>query len=203
MNLLTDEFKENNAIYILKYCSQNFNNPLYLIWYTDNDEIATNRLLTFKTGEIFTTTSFTNLKKTITQEKDNLYDSDNILKRLDDFKPSEDTIDSVYDLDFVITCLNNKNLDIPTIEDFATFINLYDDFIHQDVKNSHLQIHRENILVREVWDYYYEFIFWPRFNDKTKFEVWNRPPLVINSQELAIKLKEIIDTFEHRFKLKL
>lgn len=192
---------ENNVIYIIKYCSQNLDTPLYLIWYTYNDENATDCLLTFKTGDIFTAKSLVNLKKTIIQEIDNLSHSDYILRCLNDFDPSENDVSCTYDLNFVLTALNHKDLGIPTIEGFATFINLYDDFINQNDKNSHLKIHRENILVREVWDYYYEYIFWPRFNDKNKFEAWNRPPLVIDTEQLVIKLNEIIDSFEHKLKL--
>lgn len=34
------------------------------------------------------------------------------------------------------------------------------------------------------------------FDDKEKFEAWNRPPLVIGTKELLVKLKDIIKTFD-------
>jgi len=58
--------------------------------------------------------------------------------------------------------------------------------VHQDIKYLDLKTYIENDLIQETWDYFYDYIFWPRFNDKEKFEVWNRPELEIDTNDLLV-----------------
>ncbi len=78
---------------------------------------------------------------------------------------------------------------------------MYGDFINQSDTNSHLQVYADNELIRQTWDYYYEIIYWPRFNDKKKFEASDKPQLVIDTKALLLKLNDVIKTFEHNIKL--
>ena len=195
-----DDLSEKYSTWIIKYCSATFDSPLFLVWYTDTDENSTDRLLTYKNGEIFAIKSLTNLKATILAFFDNLVVSENLSSWLDNFNNLEIIENCTYDLASIESSIYEGNLDISTIESFANFVNLYGDFIEQDERNAKLQVYADNGIIKEVWNYFYDFIFWPRFNDKEKFEAWDRPPLVINTKELLIKLKDIIKTFDNNIK---
>lgn len=142
----------------------------------------------------------TNLKSTILASFDNLVVSKNLSYWLDNFNNLEIRENCTYDLTSIESSIYKGNLDISTIENFANFVNLYGDFIEQDERNSILQVYADHELIKVVWDYFYDFIFWPRFNDKEKFEAWDRPPLVIDTKELLAKLKDIIRTFDYNIK---
>ena len=83
-----------------------------------------------------------------------------------------------------------------TIEGFVNFFNLYDDFINQDERNNRFQIFLDTEPIKKTWNYYYEYIFWPKFNDQEKFETWNRPPLDMDSKDLLSNLKDMIESFD-------
>jgi hypothetical protein len=195
-----DELSEKYSTWIIKYCSEAFDSPLFLVWYTDTDENSTDRLLTYKSGEIFAIKSLNKLKTTISSSVDNLIEFENLSSWLNNFNNLEVKENCTYDLILITNEIDKTNLDISIIEGLASFINLYGDFINQDEKNTRLQVYADNQLIKETWDYYYEYIFWPRFNDKEKFEAWDRPQLVIDTQELLLKLKDIIKTFDDNIK---
>lgn len=188
------------SAWIIKYCSTSFNSPLFLVWYTDSDEKSTDRLLTYKNGKIFAATSLTNIKATILSSVDNLIEFQNLNDWLNNFNEFEVTVNCSYDLILIGNEINKNNLDIEAIEGFANFINLFDDFVYQDERNAHLHVYTDNELIRETYEYFYKYIFWPRFNDREKFKTWNRPQLVINSKELLVKLNDIIKIFEDNIK---
>jgi hypothetical protein len=195
-----DDLSGKYSTWIIKYCSAAFDCPLYLIWYTDTDKNSTDRLLTYKSGGIFAISSLTNLKTTIISSINILNEFENLSSWLDNFNNLEVKENCTYDLISIANEIDKNNLDISTIEDFSTFINLYGDFINQDEKNTRLQVYVDNELIKKTWEYYYEYIFWPRFNDNEKFEAWDRPQLVIDAQKLLLKLNDIIKTFDENIK---
>ena len=195
-----DDLSEKYSTWIIKYCSTTFNSPLFLVWYTDIDENSTDRLMTYKDGKIFAAKSLTNLKATILSSVDNLIEFQNLNTWLNNFNDFEVKAYCSYDLTSIGNEIGKNNLDVETIESFANFVNLYSDFVNQDERNAHLHVYADNELIRETWDYFYDCIFWPRFNDKEKFETWDRPQLVINSKELLVKLNDIIKIFDDNIK---
>lgn len=195
-----DDLSEKYSTWIIKYCSATFNSPLFLVWYTDIDENSTDKFLTYKDGKIFAATSLTNLKATILSSVDNLNEFQNLNPWLNNFNDLEVTANCTSDLISIGNEIGKNNLYIETIEGFANFINLYNDFVYQDERNAHLHVYSDNELIRKTWDYFYDCIFWPRFNDKEKFEAWDRPQLVIDSKELLAKLNDIIKIFDDSIK---
>ncbi|MCB9262876.1 MAG: hypothetical protein H6607_10930 [Flavobacteriales bacterium] len=195
-----DDLSRNYSTWIIKYCSAAFDSPLFLVWYTDTDKNSTDRLLTYKSGKIFASKSLTNLKTRILSYFDNLVEFENLSSWLDNFDNLEVKENCTYDLISIANEIDKNNLDISTIEGFANFVNLYGDFINQDDRNASLQNYADNELIEETWNYYYEYIFWPRFNDKEKFEAWDRPQLNIDTKELLLKLRDIIKTFDDNIK---
>jgi hypothetical protein len=195
-----NDLSEKYSTWIIKYCSTTFNSPLFLVWYTDIDENSTDRLLTYKDGKIFAAKSLANLKATILSSADNLIEFQNLNPWLDNFNDLEVKEFCTYDLISIGNEIDKNNLDIETIESFANFVNLYKDFANQDERNTQLHVFADNELISETWDYFYDFIFWPRFNDKEKFEAWDRPQLAIDSKELLVKLNDIIKIFDDNIK---
>lgn len=195
-----ENLSEKYSTWIIKYCSAALESLFFLIWFTDTDENSTDRLLKYKSGEIFATNSLTNLKTTILSSFNNLVASKNLHSWLNNFNNLEIKEHCTYDLISIENAIEMNNLDITTIESFVGVVNLYGDFIYQDEKNKHLQIYADNELIKEVWDYFYDCIFWPRFNNKVEFEAWERPQLVINTTALLVKLKDLIKTFDCHIK---
>jgi hypothetical protein len=156
--------------------------------------------MTNKSGDIFATNSLDHFKNTVTSEIEDLIVCDNIFSWLDNFGNLEVVESCTYDIPELENEIAKNNLDIPTIESFANFINLFDDFVNQDLKYSKLQTYIDNELIKVTWDYFYEYIFWPRFNDKEKFGVWDRPKLEIDTKELLNKLKDVIKAFDDNIK---
>ncbi len=195
-----DDLSEKYSTWIIKYYSTTFGIPLFLIWYTDNDEASTTKLMTNKSGDIFATNSLTNFKTAVISEIQDLIVCENITSWLDNFGNLEVVESCYYDISELENEIAKNNLDIPAIESFTNFINLFDDFVNQDVKYANLQTYIDNELIKETWDYFYEYIFWPRFNDKEKFEAWDRPPLVIDTKELLVKLKDVVNIFDDYIK---
>lgn len=78
----------------------------------------------------------------------------------------------------------------------TNFINLFGDYVYQNDNNKHLKPLVDNKHIRKAWDYYYDYIFWPRFNDKDRFEAWERPPFKVNVVKLLQGFEELIRSFE-------
>lgn len=197
-----EDLSEKHSTWIIKYCSENFDKPIFMIWYRDNSENETEHILSYQNGGIFTSKTLTELRKKIQSEKNELIKSENISQWLENTKGMKMVESSTYDLIYVINNLKENILDIKTTEGFADFISLFDDYINQDEKNNYLQEYIDNELIEKTWEYYYEFIFWPRFNDKEKFELWNRPKLEIDKGKLLSKFKDIVLKFENNMNRK-
>lgn len=196
-----EDLSEQFSTWIFKYHSVNFAKPLFLIWYRNNDLNKTEKILTYNDGSFFTATSLIGLKEKLYTERNKLIAPNHIhlwLGAIQEIK----LVESInYNLISVITDLEIGILEEKTIEGFAEFINLFDDFIHQDEKNNHLQIYIDDGLIRKTWEYYYEFIFWPRFNDPKKYDSWDRPKLEINIPKLIEEFKNVILKFEENMKV--
>lgn len=152
--------------------------------------------MTYKSGEIFAAESLLNLNSTLLSLFDSLTISENLKLWIDSLTKTDLIEDCTYNLISVSNNIINGSLDINTVTDFANFINLYDDFINQDERNIYLQIYADNELVKELWSYFYNVIFWPRFNDKEKFDANEIPNLEIDTKDLLLKLQEILNSFD-------
>jgi len=159
-NLISlNDLSQKHSTWIIKYCSATFGSPLFLVWYTDTHENRTDRLLTYKNGKIFATKSLSALKTTLLSEINHLVVFDNLTPWLANFKDNEVVEYCTYDFNSVISNLDKNNLDIPTMEGLAGFINLYGDYVQQDKRNTHLRVHIENEFIKETWNYFYNNIF--------------------------------------------
>lgn len=196
-----DDISEKYSTWIIKYCSTTFRLPIFSVWYRDYDDASTDKILTYKNGNIFVIHSLDKIKNAVLSEIEDLIVCHNIISWLDNIGNIEMVESYTYDISELEIEIAKNNFDIKTLESFTNFINLYDVFVNQDLKYSRLQKPIENSLIKETWDYFYEFIFWPRFNDKEKFKILDRPKLVINSKDLLAELKVVINTFEGYIKI--
>ena len=189
--------------YIIKYNSGKFHENIYLIWFTDNDLNSTDKLLTLKNGKIFYTNNLENLHQELHQIKDEIENSEQIIcwiNRERQNNSNKNSDDIFYNTNWLINQIEQDNFSIETIELYANFINLFGDFARQNSKNKYLEQYENNETIKYLWTYYYEAIFWPRFNDKKKFQNTKLPMLEIDKVELKIKLREIIDEFDKKIK---
>ena len=196
-----DDLSEKYSTWIIKYCSTSFDSPLFLIWYTDSEKSSTNNLLTFENGEIFAVKSLADIRETVIASIDLLIKFKNLYPWLDNFNNLEVREFTTYDIITVANSIRINNLDILTIEGLSNYFNLYDDFVDQDENNAHFQKISHNEVVEKVLNYFYNHIFWPRFNDKDKFEALDRPVLDIDTKKLLSVLNEIMKAFDSKIRL--
>jgi hypothetical protein len=192
---------EQFTTWIIQYRSPTYANPIFMVWFTDIDENKTDQLLTFKTGEIFALDSLSNIKQVIINNLNHLKTFENLqpwLENFDDLTPVETCI---YDIHLVKNSFSKKDFSIESLETFTNFTNLYVDFVKQDTRNQHLQIYSDKKLIRQTWEYYYEYIFWPRFNDKEKFKTWKSPTIDIDKSTLLLEFSKMVELFEAKIKI--
>ena len=190
--------KDNTDVWILKYYPLLDAVPIFLLWYTDTDKESTDKLFTFKTGQIFATNSLNDLKNIIVQNYAVIKEFENLNIWLNDFDSQVSNKVIIYDINKIYSAVKVQNFEIEILEGLTNFINLFGDYVHQDHSNENLKPLVDNKSIRKAWDYYYNYVFWPRFNDKDRFETWERPPFKVNGVKLAQGLEELIRCFEDK-----
>lgn len=189
---------ENTDVWILKYYPLLDDVPVFLLWYTDTDMESTDKLFTFKTGQIFATNSLNDLKNIIVQNYAVIKEFENLNIWLNDFDNQVSSQLIIYDIKKIYNAVKVQNFEIEILEGLTNFINLFGDYVYQDHSNKNLKPLVDNKSIRKAWDYYYNYVFWPRFNDKDRFEAWERPPFKVNGVKLAQGLEELIRCFEDK-----
>ncbi|WP_221392986.1 hypothetical protein [Dyadobacter sp. NIV53] len=199
-----NSFEDLSALYstwVVKYASPAYEHPLYLVWYTDTDEDQTDRLLSFRTGQIFASESLNSFKEIILAEKSNLVVFDNLHGWLENFDIWEPVKFYTYDVRFIINSVDQEDFNLNFFGDFVNLVNMYGDYINQDSRNSYLQVYADDELIRQVWNYFYDNIFWPGYSNNNNDEPFDIPPLDIDISLLAIKVKELIKMIEYNIKI--
>jgi hypothetical protein len=188
--------KENTNVWILKYFPIDGAAPVFLLWYTDTDKESTDKLFTYKTGKIFGTNSLNGLKDIIIQNFNAINEFENLDDWLHDFVNLDSIEVTINDINKIYNAIKVKNLDADILEGLTNFINLFGDFVYQNESNKYLQPLADNKYIRKAWNYYYDYIFWPRFNGKDRLEDWDTPPFKVNVVKLLQAVEELIRNFE-------
>jgi hypothetical protein len=196
-----EELANIHRIWLLSYRSPSQLQPLYLVWYTDTDPDETDRFVTDVAGKIIAHTSVSQLLAQLGQPQ-GLFVAPATLPEwatqasvLPHIKPIE------YDLVGIMQTLQEKVLPESTLEGLTNWINLLGDYRQQDKANQWLAEYEENKLLRKVWHYYYDNLFWPRFNlrDKPPSEPAYVPaPLKINRVTLKRAIEQTMTAFEQQ-----
>lgn len=187
--------------WIIEYCSPTYTSSIFFVWYTDNDENSTDKLLTLKSGEIFSTNTLSDIKASIIEHFDEISKFDHLTDWLNSFTDTTSPEPSMYNVNDAYKCVLAEDFTIHTLECLTNYFNLVGDYMYQDERNRHLQDSLDNEFIKEVWEYFYNYIFWPRFNDKEKFESWDRPPLVIDTTKLLNGIEQLIKHFESNVRI--
>lgn len=196
-----NEISDNHSTWVVKYCSSTFSNPLFLIWYTDTDKDSTDKLLTYKNGKIFATDSLNDLKSKLLSKNDLLIQFDNLSIWLENSKNLAAVEYCTYDLISLTKELDIGNMDGTILGDFIDFINLYRDFVNQHPNNSHLRTYSHSSTLKKIWNYYYDFTFWPSYGKSEEAQHNKKPKLGISSKKIVNLLKELQRTFEENLQL--
>lgn len=196
-----NEISETHSTWVIKYCSPTFNNPLFLIWYTDTDKNSTDKLLTYKNGKIFATDSLNDLKSKLRSENKDLIWFDNLNIWLENSNNLAAVEYCTYDLISLTNELDAGNMNDTLLGDFIDFINLYRDFVNQHPNNLHLRVYSHSNALKKIWNYYYDFTFWPLYGKPDEAQHSKKPKLGISSKKIASLLKELQRTFEENLQL--
>ncbi len=196
-----DALCQKYSVWVISFSSPHRQTPVFLIWYTDTDENNTDRLLTNQSGDIVAIESLTNLIEILQNEQPKLTQFEHLEPWLSSVKGLEPVIKVIYDMGTLTTSIANKRLNLPTIESLVNWINLLGDYVSQDERNSYLEPYWQDAVMKKAWNYYYDCIFWPRYNDKVKLKTGFRPPLLIDTGLLVERLSASIDAFDTRIQL--
>ena len=196
-----ETISESLSTWLIKYCSSKYLSPIYFIWYYDTDENSTSKLLSFKSREVFAIADLKLLYEKLMTYKEEIVWNTNHYLWLEKIKRIEIIENTTYDLTQINLSEKQIYLTDDTIEKVTNFINLYDDLLFQDKSNEYLAEFYENKHIQKIWNYYYNFIFWPRFNDKEKFQKWDKPKLRIDKKKLKTAFINLVNSFEERIRL--
>lgn len=194
--ILQNNLDEKFTAWIIKYISPNFVDGIYLVWFTDNNAESTDKLLTFENGKIFSSTKIEHIKQEVFAKKNEIENYERIISWLNEEINNDSIEDNFYDIKFFLDQIEQNNFSIDIIELFTNYINLFGDYARQDEKNNFLLMFERQSSIQKLWNYYYEAIFWPRFNNKKEFEKSKPAPLEIDKSELHLQLSEIINEFD-------
>lgn len=199
--VLQNKLDEKFTAWIIKYISPNFVDEIYLVWFTDNDAESTDKLLTFENGKIFSSKNIENIELEIKNKKNEIENYERIISWLNEEINNDSTEDNFYDIKFLLDQIEQNNFSIDVIELFTNYINLFGDYARQDEKNNFLLTFESQFSIQKLWNYYYEAIFWPRFNNKKEFENSKPAPLEIDKTELYSQLSQIISKFDNQIQI--
>jgi len=142
-----------------------------------------------------------NIKLEIKNEKNEIENYERIISWLNEEINKDSTEDNFYDIKFLLDQIEQNNFSIDVIELFTNYINLFGDYARQDEKNNFLLTFESQSSIQKLWNYYYEAIFLPRFNNKKEFENSKPAYLEIDKSELHLQLSEIINEFDSQIQV--
>ncbi len=195
------ELCENYSTWIIKYSSENFEKPIYLVWYNDLDKNATDKILTYKTGEIFGLRSLVNFKEQIVANLESLIININLIPWLKSFSNLEINEYYYYELINLENKIKNNGLSISLIEQIVNFINLFNDYVLQDENHKALIVYSENELIKKIWENYYKNIFLAKLNKDDKFQTNTKTEFNLDSNKLSVALIKMIKAFDKKINL--
>ena len=192
------DISEKYRKWVIQYCSERFLKPVSFCWLTDTSDLKEpDLLLVNESNRIMTAKSNRKLIKRIHKSTINLPDSEKTKAWLEESIASKKISATKYDLRKMERKILDNNLKAKDIEGIINFINLYEDYREQVLKqrqNSKTRAKRLN----KVWHYYYDQIFFPRFN-RTDQKKYIPPKLKINNKKLLREFSEILFDFESKF----
>lgn len=170
---LFDKHSLNHKKWLTRIRYADFGRPIYVIWLTDTSDNDDDKMLTNSNGQIIAAKNPKTLIDYILKTKDKLFDSRQTKAWARKVKGIKPKIAASYDLDQINSL--TKRIDQGGLEEVSNFVNLFTDLI-TTTKADKLERLRRRREVKTIWEYYYNFVFWPRFNDPKKFKSFRVRP---------------------------
>lgn len=193
-----EDISEKYRKWIIRYHSDRFLKPVSFCWLTDTSDIKEpDLLLVNESNRIMTAKSNRKLIKRIHKSNINLPDSEKTKAWLEESIASKKISATKYDLRKIERKILDNDLKPKDIERIINFINLYEDYKEQVLKqrqNSKTRAKRLN----KIWHYYYDQILLPKFN-RTHQKKYTPAKLKINNKKLLREFAAILCDFESKF----
>ena len=185
--------------WLIKYQSDNFNNPIYFIWLTDTSaKNHVDKCLVNADNQIIVSYYKKGLLTAISKLEIDFPDSKKTKKWLAKSLKKKRLSATKYNFKNLESKILANKLKPQNLNKIVNFINLSDDYEYQ------IGINKKNLVSRtkrltKLWDYYYDHIFFPNFYWKKGLKKYKSKPLKINNQKLVRDFTCMQKAFESRF----
>lgn len=191
-----DDICSSFSIWIIKYCSQNYTFPLYMVWYSDTDVEGRHAFMLDKSGCIFAVTDLEKIKETLLKNIDKIQQPNNLMNWLACFGNIIPEYVESYNVGQIENNIRGNDFYDESITQFIGFINLFGDFVYQSKDNFLYERDLNNKYISMVYKYYDQYIQSSNYKIKEQYNQKDKPRLEINHLELLhafIKIRYVIE----------
>ncbi len=191
-----DDICSSFSIWIIKYCSQNYTFPLYMVWYSDTDVEGRHAFMLDKSGCIFAVTDLVKIKETLLKNIDKIQQPNNLMNWLACFGNIIPEYVEAYNVGQIENNIRGNDFYDESIAQFIGFINLFGDFVYQSKDNILYERDLNNKYISMVYKYYDQYIQSSNYKIKEQYNQKDKPRLEINHLELLhafIKIRYVIE----------
>jgi len=192
-----DNICEYYRKWIIRIDSEEFERPVHLIWLSDSLDDFKDKILILPNGNLIGSFTTKGLINYVSKTKNEIFDKRKTkawTKRIKGFRTKVSTVNN-----FDLLTPSGKFIDKVKIEGIAHFINLFTDLV-DSTKDSKLERLRGKKEIKEIWEHFYTYIFWPRFNDAKKYKTFKAKRFA-NNLKLQRTLKKMTDEFLKRIEI--
>lgn len=196
-----DELCQQYKTWIIEYNSGSFASPLYMVWLTDSSDDDMDKLILSEENKIIAATTPTLLLDAI-KELTILPDRIKTTQWLHSIPHEELNAFTVYDINRIQAALDSKQFTHTALEEASSFINLFGDLAEQLGSNELWELSHKDSL-GYLWNFFYDWIFWPRYKDQEEFEKMKIPEFEPDYEILTSDFNLLVDEFERRINIAL
>lgn len=195
-----DDLCQKYETWIHAYVSDRFSSPLYQIWLSDSTDDQDKFILS-KDNKILTATTPMGLLNAVKDLEIPFPDDEKTREWLIRAFLSDPAPSVVYDISFIEESISKKDMSPTFLEEAVHFINLFKDLGHQLEDDELIDLTYDNS-ARDLWDYYYDNIFWPRWGHEDTFDETKVPAFQPDYEELEYDFTLLTSEFESRFEIR-
>lgn len=192
---------QQHETWIIKYVSTGFDAPVYMVWLTESTGEQHDKFILSGENKIVAATTPMALLDALRDLEVAFPDDEKTREWLIKAYLSESSPSAVYDIKFIEVSVSSKEMSHAFVAEAINFINLCGDLGHQLDDDELLDLTWDNSL-RDLWDFYYDNIFWPRWGHEDTFDDSKVPIFEPNYEELASDFNLLIKEFESRIEIR-
>ncbi|GAB3537838.1 hypothetical protein GCM10027443_31570 [Pontibacter brevis] len=198
-----DALCQQYETWIHAYVSDRFDTPLFHIWLSDStdEDDRKDKFILSKENKIITATSPTRLLNAVKDLEIPFPDDKKTREWLIRAFLSDPAPSAVIDVKFIEESIAKKDMNHTFLEEGMNFINLFGDLGNQLEDEELLDLTWDNA-ARDLWEFYYNNIFWPRWGHEDTFDESKVPPFEPDYEELKEDFDVLIQEFESRFDIR-